>query len=44
MPCSASLVVVLGGGGTRGAYKVGVIDTLASAGILPDLLVGTSVG
>src|SRR5919201_5167213 len=38
------LAVVLGGGGTRGAYEVGVIDALASAGIIPDMLVGTSVG
>ena len=38
------LAVVLSGGGTRGAYQVGVIDALASAGVVPDLLVGTSVG
>lgn len=38
------LAVVLGGGGTRGAYQVGVIDALAAAGVVPDLLVGTSVG
>jgi NTE family protein len=39
-----SLAVVLGGGGSRGAYEVGVVDALASAGIIPDMLVGTSVG
>jgi NTE family protein len=38
------LAVVLGGGGTRGAYQVGVIDSLAGAGVVPDLLVGTSAG
>jgi NTE family protein len=36
--------LVLPGGGARGAYEVGVIDVLARAGIVPDLLVGTSVG
>jgi NTE family protein len=40
----ARLAVVLGGGGTRGAYQVGVIDALAGAGLVPDLLVGTSAG
>lgn len=38
------LAVVLGGGGARGAYEVGVIEALVRAGIVPDLLVGTSVG
>ena len=38
------LAVVLGGGGTRGAYQVGVIDALIGAGVVPDLLVGTSAG
>lgn len=38
------LAVVLGGGGSRGAFQVGVIDVLARAGIVPDLLVGTSAG
>jgi NTE family protein len=36
--------VILSGGANRGAFQVGVIDSLASAGIRPDLLVGTSVG
>lgn len=40
-PC---LAVVLGGGGTRGSYQVGVVDALTRAGVVPDLLVGTSVG
>lgn len=38
------LAVVLSGGATRGAFQVGVIDVLARHGIVPDLLVGTSVG
>lgn len=38
------LAVVFSGGATRGAYQVGVIDVLARHGIVPDLLVGTSVG
>jgi NTE family protein len=38
------LAVVLSGGGTVGAFQVGVIDVLARRGIRPDLIVGTSVG
>jgi len=38
------LAVVLGGGATLGAFEVGVIDVMARRGIVPDLLVGTSVG
>lgn len=38
------LAVVLSGGATRGAFQIGVIDVLARRGIVPDLLVGTSVG
>lgn len=38
------LAIVLSGGATRGAYQVGVIDVLARQGVVPDLLVGTSVG
>jgi NTE family protein len=38
------LGVVLSGGGTRGAFEVGVIDVLARHGIVPDVLIGTSVG
>jgi NTE family protein len=38
------LAVVLGGGATAGAFEVGVIDVLARRGIVPDLLVGTSIG
>lgn len=40
----ARLGVVFGGGGALGAFEVGVIDALASQSIVPDLLIGTSVG
>ncbi len=36
--------MVLGGGGNLGAFEVGVVDAMARSGIVPDLLVGTSVG
>ncbi len=35
---------VLGGGGSRGALQVGAMQALFEADIVPDLLVGTSVG
>ncbi len=35
---------VLGGGGSRGALQVGALRALYEAGIVPDLLVGTSIG
>ncbi len=35
---------VLGGGGVLGAAEVGMVRALTEAGILPDLVVGTSVG
>lgn len=35
---------VLGGGGSRGALQVGAMRALLEAGIVPDLLVGTSIG
>ncbi len=38
------LAVVLSGGGNLGAFQVGVVDAMAAHGIVPDLLVGTSVG
>lgn len=34
----------LGGGGSRGALQVGAIKALLEVGILPELLVGTSIG
>lgn len=38
------LVFVLGGGGAIGAYQAGALQSLAEAGVLPDALVGCSVG
>jgi NTE family protein len=38
------LAVVLSGGAARGAFQVGAIDCFARMGIVPDVLVGTSVG
>jgi NTE family protein len=35
---------VLGGGGALGAHEVGMLQALLEAGIVPDLVVGTSVG
>lgn len=36
--------LVLSGGGGRGAYECGVYRYLEEAGLLPDILVGTSIG
>ncbi len=38
------LVFVLGGGGARGALQVGALRYLMEQGIVPDLMVGTSIG
>jgi len=35
---------VLGSGGSRGALQVGALRALLEAGIVPDMLVGTSIG
>ena len=35
---------VLGGGGSLGAMQVGMLEALSEHGIVPDLVVGTSVG
>lgn len=35
---------VLGGGGVLGAAEVGMLGALLAAGIVPDLIVGTSIG
>lgn len=40
----ARTAFVLGGGGSAGAYEVGMLRALVEAGIEPDLVVGTSVG
>ncbi len=34
----------LGGGGHQGAYEVGMLRALIEGGVIPDLVVGTSVG
>jgi NTE family protein len=39
-----STAFVLGGGGLLGAHQVGMLRALAEADILPDLIVGTSIG
>ena len=39
-----NVALVLGGGGPRGFAHVGVIKVLEEAGIVPDLIVGSSVG
>lgn len=36
--------LVLSGGGARGIAHIGVLDVLDSAGIKPDLIIGTSMG
>lgn len=36
--------VVLSGGGNRGALQVGMLRALVEAGVVPDLVVGTSIG
>jgi NTE family protein len=41
---SAGTAFVLGGGGVLGAGEVGMLRALLEAGILPDLVLGTSVG
>ncbi|HRP07853.1 MAG TPA: patatin-like phospholipase family protein [Gemmatimonadales bacterium] len=41
---SGKIALVLSGGGARGLAHVGVIQALDSAGITPDLVVGTSMG
>src|SRR5690606_22795993 len=35
---------VLGGGGVLGAHEVGMLRALREAGVIPDLVVGTSIG
>jgi NTE family protein len=38
------IVLVLSGGGARGIAQIGVLQTLHRAGILPDAVVGSSIG
>lgn len=40
----AELAFVLGGGGVLGAHEVGMLQALAEREIVPDLIVGTSIG
>lgn len=40
----SKIAFVLGGGGARGALQVGAIRALIEAGVVPNLLVGSSVG
>jgi NTE family protein len=37
-------ILVLSGGGGRGAYQIGVLEYLEEAGWRPDLIIGSSVG
>lgn len=39
-----STAIVLSGGGTKGAFEVGVVRLLYERGIRPDILCGTSIG
>jgi NTE family protein len=41
---TSCLAFVLGGGGARGALQVGAVRALLEAGMVPDLLVGSSIG
>jgi NTE family protein len=41
---SPHVAFVLGGGGRWGAVEVGMLRALVNGGILPDLIVGTSIG
>ncbi|GAC1371221.1 MAG: patatin-like phospholipase family protein [Actinomycetota bacterium] len=43
-PPTPKVAFVLGGGGDLGAHEVGMLRALIERGILPDLVVGTSVG
>lgn len=40
----AELAFVLGGGGVLGAHEVGMLQALAEREVVPDLIVGTSIG
>jgi len=43
-PASGKTAFVLAGGGSLGAVQVGMLKALARAGIVPDMIVGASVG
>jgi predicted acylesterase/phospholipase RssA len=44
MPASAKTAFILAGGGSRGAYQAGCLRRLDEEGIVPDLIVGSSIG
>lgn len=44
MAKNKKIALVLGGGGSRGAYEIGVWQALRELGIKPDIVCGTSVG
>jgi NTE family protein len=44
LPQKPKIGLVLSGGGSRGISHIGVIKVLDSLGIVPDLIVGTSIG
>src|SRR5688572_17234738 len=44
MPTPSKTAFVLGGGGRLGACEVGMLRALFEVGIVPDLIVGTSIG
>ena len=43
-PTRPAIGLVLGGGAARGFAHIGVLRTLVSRGIVPDVIVGTSIG
>ena len=44
VPKRPSVALALGGGAARGFAHIGVLRSLAAAGISPDIIVGTSIG
>jgi len=44
VPTRPSIGLALGGGAARGFAHIGVLKTLAAHGIVPDVIVGTSIG
>lgn len=43
-PLRGPVAFVLGGGGRLGAAEVGMLDALTAAGVVPDMVMGTSIG
>ena len=43
-PRVGPVAFVLGGGGRLGAAEVGMLDALTTAGVVPDMVLGTSIG